>query len=66
MGFGEAEVRGTRDEMIDESIFHWFGHIERMESSRYESRAVDRCRKWWIGSVNDFEKKRSVRHVRSD
>ena len=48
------------DEMIDESIFHWFGHIERMESSRYESRAVDRCRKWWIGSVNDFEKKKEV------
>ena len=55
------------DEKIDESVFRWFGHVERMENDRIAkmvyiwecagSHSVGRPRKKWIDTVKDCLKK---------
>ena len=49
------------DERIDESVLHWFGHIERkiglLKGGYVGIRLVGRLRKRWIDSVNDCLKK---------
>ena len=58
------------DEMIDESVLQWFGHVERMEKDRIAkrvhvgecagSRSVGRPRKRWIDTVKDCLRKVSL------
>ena len=58
------------DERIDEGLLQWFGHVERMESSRIAKRlyvgecggscSVGRLRKRWIDNVMGCLRKRSL------
>ena len=58
------------DEKIDESIFRWFGHVERMENNRIAKRGyVGECagsrsfgspRNRWMDTVKDYLKKRGL------
>ena len=69
-------VKKGVNEMIDEGVFQWFGHVERMARDRIAkiiyvgvctgSRLVGRIRKRWIDTVNECLRKRSldVRKVR--
>ena len=44
------------DERIEESVFQWFGYIERMETRMIEriiERLETRMIKRWIDSLND-------------
>ena len=61
---------GEANERIDEGVFQWFGHVERMENDRIAKRAyVDECagshsvgKPWkkWIDAVKDCLKKRGL------
>ena len=61
-------VKRGLDERIDEGVFQWFGHVERMERDWIPkrvyvgdcagSRSVGRPRKRWIDTVNECLKKR--------
>ena len=56
------------DKRIDEGIFRWFGHVEKMENDRIAkrvyvgecagSRSLGRLRKRWIDTVKECLKKR--------
>ena len=56
------------DQMIDEGVLRWFGHVDRLENygmaNRVNvgecagSRSLVRPMKRWIGTVKDFLKKR--------
>ena len=51
------------DEWIDEGVFLWFGHVERMEEDRIAKRiCVGECagRKRWIDTVKDCLRKRGL------
>ena len=58
------------DEKIDEGVFRWVGHVERMENDRLAkrvyvgecagSRSMGRQRKRWIDTVKDCLKKRGL------
>ena len=56
------------DKMIEEGVFWWFGHVEKMEKERIAKRfyvgectgshSVGRLRERWIDSVKDCFKKK--------
>ena len=58
------------DEMIDEGVPRWFGHVERMENNKMAkrvfvgdcacSRSVGKPRKRWIDTVKDYLRKRTL------
>ena len=43
------------DEKIDEGVFRWFGHVERMENDRIGKRVY-----LWIDTLKDCLKKRAL------
>ena len=60
-------VRKGLDERIDEGVFRWFGHMERMENDRIfkrvyvgecdYSRSVNKLRKKWIDTAKECLRK---------
>ena len=63
-------VKKGLEERIDEGVFRWFGHVERMERDRIAkrvyvgecagSRSVGRPRKRWIDIVKECLRKRGL------
>ena len=63
-------VKKGLDEMIDEGILRWFGHVERMERDRIAKRvyvgecagshSVGRLWKRWIDTMKECLKKRGL------
>ena len=63
-------VRKGLDERIDEGVFRWFSHVERMEIDRIAkrvylgecvgNRSVGRPRKRWIDTVKECLRKRGL------
>ena len=63
-------MKKSIDEMIDEGVLRWFGHVERMERDRIAKnvyvgvcagkRSVGRPRKRWIDSVKECLMKRGL------
>ena len=63
-------MRKGVDERIDECVFLWFGHVERMEKDRIAkriyvgectgSRSVGRSRKRWIDTVKECLRKKGL------